>query len=376
MKIRLITRHFIVNYGSFLQTYATCNFFEELGYPVEVIDYIPSSEETFRVIKEYLKGNSRWNKNIFSRIIYLILKYPGEKIAFLNFRKIQKHSLVLSKKLKSVDEIEVYIENKGKCIYCAGSDQLWGPMPSGTYDDAYFLKFEREYPKISFSSSIGRSVNFDEKVINLLKQFAFISCRENSAKKYLEGFLGLPMKTILDPTLLVDRDIWLKRINGITKKDFNKKYILFYQLHPESNLDVIREYYIKNGFNIINISPSFGVLGKKGVSKYVSDPFLFLAYINHAEAIVTDSFHGTCFSLLLEKEFYSYVPEKTGTRIKELLDNLNLEERAFNTNSLVPEIISERKIDYLYVNNILQEKRSEDIEWFTKQLGKVIKNNE
>jgi hypothetical protein len=119
-----------------------------------------------------------------------------------------------------------------------------------------------------------------------------------------------------------------------------------------------------------------GVLGKKGVSKYVSDPFLFLAYINHAEAIVTDSFHGTCFSLLLEKEFYSYVPEKTGTRIKELLDNLNLEERAFNANSLVPEIISERKIDYLYINNILREKRIEDIEWFTKQLRKVIKSNE
>lgn len=86
-KICFITRHAIVNYGSFLQTYATQKLFEDYGYNAEVLDYVREDEEYHNVTELLLKKSKKWNRNTFTRLIYRIVQWPDHYICGRAFEK-------------------------------------------------------------------------------------------------------------------------------------------------------------------------------------------------------------------------------------------------------------------------------------------------
>ena len=98
-KICFITRHAIVNYGSFLQTYATQKLFEDYGYNAEVLDYVREDEEYHNVTELLLKKSKKWNRNIFTRLIYRIVQWPDHYICGRAFEKERAKYLNLSERI-------------------------------------------------------------------------------------------------------------------------------------------------------------------------------------------------------------------------------------------------------------------------------------
>ena len=122
-KICFITRHAIVNYGSFLQTYATQKLFEDYGYEAEVLDYVREDEEYHNVTELLLKKSDKWNKNIVKRLIYRIIQWPDHYICGRAFEKERAKYLNLSERITNA--VSDASKIPAAVLSCPGSDQVW-----------------------------------------------------------------------------------------------------------------------------------------------------------------------------------------------------------------------------------------------------------
>ena len=361
--IKLVTRFNIINHGSILQTIATQEFFKTNGYDVEVINYINKKEKFPRIIKESLKQNNSWNKNVFKRIIYFMIKYPSGLLSHIKFSKYRKRLLNLTKEYNSEEELKK--DNFSNCILCSGSDQLWGPIIDGNLDSVYFCSFY-DTKKIAFSSSIGRSVDFDEKYINYLKDFTFITTREESASKYLSEYVDDCCR-IYDPTLMINEEYWY---NFADKKKEKNKYILLYRIHNNPEFEKhVKEISKEKKIKVIRITNSLEDIFMYGVAKVNIKPEKFLSLIRDAEYVLTDSFHCTLFSLIFKKKFVTISPGKTAVRISDFLEEFDLTHHLVD-NSIKEEILNEN-IDYKKIFSIIHFNRKKYKDIVLKNMEKL-----
>jgi len=342
IKIGIITRHFIPNYGSFLQSFALVSYLNSLGYSAEIINYVPENEQEASVLNQAkkLKG--------IKKAFYNLLITPLHRKSYLDMERIRKEYLkespLYSEKNISLAKYDIYM---------AGSDQLWGTIGNKFFDPNYFLGFTSSKNKISFSSSFGFrnfSSLYHVPYSTLLSQFKSISVREESAKAFLSS-LSINSEVVLDPTFLLTK----KEYENLARipKEGKKNYILVYQLHHDSMAQKVADNISKlSGCCIVSVTPNLARAFFSFRTKYCYDPFQFLTFLANAKYVVTDSFHGTVFSIIFGKQFYSINPGKTAARIEDLLSRLCLESRFISTKSidcLLPDI------DYSFVNSKLDE---------------------
>ncbi len=354
MKIGVITRHAITNYGSLLQAFATQTVVEELGYDCEIIDYIRYDESYRNIEKTLLKRKSSWNKSLIKRFMYLMLRQPESIYAGRKFAKQRKKYLKLSKAYKSKEELTNDAPKVD--IFMTGSDQVWGPVSDGTYDDVYCLSFSNNVKKISYAASLGHISMTDELreyFKRELQSYDHLSVREDSAKTILQD-MGLSCEQVIDPTLLLDKTFWSK----YAKSGNLGKYVLVYQLHNDKRLgEYAAEIAKKKGLKLIRISASLHQISRPG--KFVLCPSIaeFLGYIKNAELMITDSFHGTAFAINFNTPFVEVLPNNgTGTRNISILNLTGLSSRILTNKNR--NIINE-PINYALVNEILDKKRIE-----------------
>ena len=368
-KIEIITRHAIANYGSILQAIATQTFFNELGSEARIIDYVSKNETVFNGTKTF----SNRCKNKLKRLVYVLVKLPDEFIKNAKFKKFRKKTLNLTPKFDSIEALQNY--DFSDSYLCAGSDQLWGYMPNGKIDPAYFLDFgTSKNTFFSYSASLGRTDFNEEYYKNLneyLAKFSFITVREQSGVSLIEGKTPYQAKHVLDPTLMLERDFWLDYAD---KKIKEKPYILLYQLRRNSFIDqyakaVAKKYNLK----IVRVSTSIYDIFRFGKKKILKDPKTVLSLFKNAECVISDSFHATVFSLIFNKKFVDVLPKTTHERITDLLRLVGLQSRVVNelTEQSLNEI--EGDIDYNAVNERLNAYRTESREIFARELGKLSK---
>ena len=232
MKVALITRHAVANYGSLLQTFATQKTVEKLGHKCVVIDYVREDENYKKRELTLLKKKPQWYNNIFKRVLYLVFRQPESIMAGKKFEKMQRELLTLTKRYTGFSELKQ--ETPEADVYMTGSDQVWGPTENGMYDSAYCLAFTESGRKVAYAASFGRteiSAQQKNEFTKFLKKYSFLSVRENSAVEVLEN-MGLDSQQVLDPTLLLDSDEW----DSYTKKIPEGRYVLVYQLHNDKAL--------------------------------------------------------------------------------------------------------------------------------------------
>ena len=358
-KIAVITRHSIFNYGSLLQTIATQESIKSLGYDCEIIDY-QRDDEDYHKIAGVLVTKTKWNRIFITRLIYKILQSPKFYIMGRHFEKMRKDVLKTTKKYTSLKELTD--EKPLADIYLTGSDQVWGPIGSDEFDPAYFLSFTDDFDaRISYAASFGR-VKFTEHSIEefkkYLKRYRAITVREKSAKEIIENMGIVPVKQVLDPTLLLNKEYWERFIQDELPKD----YILIYQLH---NNPQMMEYAYKlaehTGLKLVTMSSTAQHLVHKG-SKHVFLPTLsqWLGYIKNARFMITDSFHGTAFAINLNTQFVNVLPENTSTRNRSILELTGLEKRVVKDYSDFS--LFDETIDFEKINQIIKDKRKESLE--------------
>ncbi len=367
MKIEIITRHAIANYGSVLQSYATEKIFQKMGYDTEIVNYIPEAEVKKNQCETFANFSKIFGKNKITKFIYKILQKRNIYKMYDMFSKYRKKILNISnQEFNSIDELK---RNYPKAdIYCTGSDQVWGNIGNNEYDEAYFLSFlPRNTKCIAFSASFGKekiSPYLYNKLPKLLDKYDLLLLREISGINILKKLGNYNTKLFLDPTLLLQKEEWE---NLCQKKLLNKEYILVYQLHHNRNFDkYIKKIAKQKKIDVIRISVSKYYKFKYGRFIYLPSIEEFLGYIKNAKYIITDSFHCTVFSLIFNIPFLDILPNNTGTRIESLLEMTNLKDRIVMDYDDIN--IINKKINFGQVNSIIDKKRNDDLQFLQKQM--------
>lgn len=358
MKIDIITLHYINHYGSLLQTYATCKMFAKMGHNAEIIDYIrPNAEEKIQL---RMALNAKGFKKLSLKGIAFVLSKKIE-----NKKRKEFSNAFLSKYVPMTRRYMDYEDLKKNPpiadIYVTGSDQTWNSEYNGGVLPAYYLDFvPGDKKRIGYSVSIGMP-KIPEKEYNQTKKYiekyAAISVRENSAKEIIQNMGYNNVMQILDPTLILNREDWLPLV---ANRMVDEPYIVIYKLNSIPEIESFAENLAqKTGFKIVRMSYYLNHYKYKGKMIYSPTVEEFLSLIYHAEYVLTDSFHCLAFSLNFGKEFYAFYPNKYSTRLKSLMELTGTTDRVVEN----PEKFVNTKIDYSYVNDILERERKKAIKF-------------
>ena len=374
MKVDIITRHFIPNYGSILQTYSTQKALEKLGYDSEVINYIKDEETNKKSVATNSNIKQDGLKSKLKRLGYIILQRPNVTKMNKTFEKFrEKYLRQTAREYHSSKELKEDLPKAD--VYCTGSDQVWSTIGTEEYDSTYFLDFVPEGKKcISYAASFGTaqlSKNLDKNLSNLLKKYETILVRENTAEEIIrkKGFNNV--KQVVDPTLLLNQDEWSK-ICEPTKLD-GKDYILVYQLHHNKEMeDYVRNLRKHTNLPIYRVHASIYYGLKPGKFIHLPTPGQFVSYIKNAKYIITDSFHGTVFSLIFQKQFIDILPEKTATRIESILKLVGLEDRILRSSTDYSFL--QKNINFDKAEKILAKERDNSIQDLKNALVSNKKN--
>lgn len=361
MKIAVITLHNVRNYGSVLQTYATQKILESFGFQVEFIDYLRKGDVAQKRWGDYFSNHSLKGliKGLYQALYYEPKQDRKAKKVFDYFLKENIH--LSDKKYFSIEELR---QDAPKAdIYCTGSDQMWNSKWNQGIEKAFFLDFVKSAPKIAFSTSIGMTEfpeDEEKETVKLIKQYDFLSMREESAVKLLNKF-GIESTAVLDPTLMCDGAFWREFCKKESEQYADKKYILVYKLHTDHANYVdfncyVRQLTQKTGLPVKVLS--YGVPVKKIFDEYVFMPTIheFVALFVNAEHIVTDSFHATSFAINLEKQISVIYPVKFSTRLENILMICDMLNRVVKDNDFanLPE-----PSNYTLITKIMDEQRQQ-----------------
>ena len=331
MKINIITCHDVYNYGASLQAFALMRYLMSIGHDVEIIDYKPdylSHHYEFGYVNESNRFYPLCQKSKLFKFLYGIRLLPityGTWQRIRPFNDFKKTYLRCTGLYKSFDELK---NNPPIAdVYIAGSDQIWNcNLPNGK-DPAFYLAFGQPARKISYAASFamnGMPDMYKDLVSSYLRNLDAISVRETSGIRILDE-LGYTGTAVIDPVYLLDKENWLHITES--PKPYQGEYILVYNLNRK-NIEMIRKeaqrlsslYKLK----IVSIDSSFKCsYSDKNI--HDAGPLEFVSLIANAKYVVTDSFHGMSFSIIMERPFCVMHSHSDSSRIKDLLSELSLE---------------------------------------------------
>jgi len=365
VKVGLISYHFLNNYGTMLQAYALQRKICDFGFEAEYIDY-----RLQEIRKSLFKTLCIRTKRLG---IYLLrYKYYSVKAVYASNMAIRKEYFkefytkhIRTSPLQYATLRELELRPPDYDIYIVGSDQVWNPTLSSA-NPAYYLSFIKDNKKkASYAPSIGvisLTPAQEQKMAGYIRDFNYLSCRELSGARLLEDISGRNVLHVLDPTLLLEQTIWGELA---IKPRIIEPYILCYFLGDTKQP---REFALqlerKTGIKAYYIPRSPLDMSKK-TAIFDVGPSEFLGLIQNASYVCTDSFHGSVFSIIFERQFYSFCKRadteltSDNSRIKELLRYTGLENRLITSGQSLPD--KEYKIDYHLVESYLgpMKERSE-----------------
>lgn len=357
-KIGIVTFHTALNYGAVLQTYALQKFLNNLEIENEVIDYdCPFIRKCYSPF--FISG-----KKVINSLIRGVAFSGKIKKKRKNFDSFLKKYICLSKKYNNINEMNR--DSNHYKYFISGSDQVWSPV-SANFDEFYFLPFAKKNQKYSYAASLGTSkLSEDEKIIlkNRLKDFSIISVREESAKTILDELTNAEEIDVhVDPTLLLAQSDWKEMTKTLKKDD---RYLLIFNVEkPIYNVEFAKKLAQQNNLKVVYINDR--TLFKDKEIKYVEAPTPndFISLFANADMIVTNSFHGTVFSIIFEKEFFvEYENKKTrNIRSEALLKKLNINHREITSVEIATNY---DKINWKKVNKVLEEERKKAREYLLK----------
>ena len=319
MKVGIVTITELENFGNRLQNYALQETLKSLGAEVETIpNYI-----TYR----HRKRKSWQLKKLFIGLKNRSRSQISEIIKIKRFEKFDRKHFTFSKYYSEINYIPKDLESAYD-YFVAGSDQIWNPIFPFNLD-FNFLKFCDKSKRVAYSGSFGVEQipeKYEKQITDYINGFPDISVREFSGQNIVRDLTGKEARVLFDPTLLLDRCSWQALSRKPKWLDEDKKYILVYYLGKKEALTKILESVNQShpdlaSYEIIDIHD------QKLVKQYTITPDEFVWLIDHAGLMITDSFHGTVFSILMETPFIHSLREggvNMNSRIFSLFKELSL----------------------------------------------------
>lgn len=359
------------NFGSVLQAVALQRYLLEKGYDVTDLDYNAS-------LKEKLKN---WIKNKNSLQLFV------GKFEEATRKKSCKQQEKFELRRYKIEEFEKsYLKRSTLCrnpeqiretakkydIFICGSDQIWSPALLNPI--FYFDFVPNSKKKIAYAPSFGvmnTTREKKEKIARYLKSFDSISVRETQGQKFIEELIGKKVPVVVDPTLLIDSEIWHEYSQ---KVEYNKPYIFCYLLTPNRDyVNAVSNLAKNKGLKVI-IVPTIKGPFDTGFEEMIDiGPAEWLSLIENASYVCTDSFHGCIFSLIFHKEFVLFKRFKDedkaseNSRIYTLAKMLEVEDRIIDVEHL-ERINNFELIDFYIIDRIIENKVNESKHWLIDAL--------
>ncbi len=355
---------YTMNYGAALTAFALANVVKALGYSVLMIE-APGIY--------FADDNVVYEKN--STVRKFISQYF--QISERQASPYQMQSLN--------DVCEAFL---------VGSDQLWGWQP-GKYHDGgayYLLDFVNGIKKkVAYGTSFGKTeFSGDTEDVNAfgfhLRRFSDVSVREQDAVSLCNDCFGVAATWVVDPVFLLSEyeyEIAAKR-SPIKSKVEGEKYIFVYMLQPtKQKNEIIRQVMSRLGMKVVAVSD----LDTRYGEVYQCDEWEFEHYtklevadwlklIQGAEFVLTDSYHGFCFSLIFRKQFLALTPRGGLNRFNTIAGIIGLEGRIDIGGSNEPDYERLADIDYIQVWEKLQPEITRSRKWLEKALNRDYKPSE
>lgn len=342
------------NYGTALQAFALKHKVETLGHEAQLLYKIG----VVRSIKSAIGNLLFWKRKE---------KTESEQILDAFWRQYGNVRIVYSlfPKTKLRKETDLFLN---------GSDQVWNTY--FYFDPFYFLSFAGDKRKAAYASSIGTDrVNpkYEKQVCAFLKDFSHIGMREESGVKALSEITGRKdIRQVVDPTFLIDSEEWKSISKEYFPKVIKDKYLLVYLIGDNKEYqEAVEELARKNNLDniiVIDSKESGTIVGGTRNISFIS-PLGFVALIQNAALVCTDSFHATAISInsgrdfVVLKRFSDTDKASQNSRLYDLLSRYQLTDRLYSQGMELTGI------DYARVHNLLERDIKDSEEFLIKTIG-------
>lgn len=361
--IAILTYHTGFNYGASLQAYALQQVVKRYEPNCKIINF-----ETLRFVA---------SREMFSRQI----TRPKEAIKVLTrlpywtslhrrqamFDDYTQTCLDITPLYRTEQEV---IDHAAEydCIIC-GSDQIWNlsNQDAPAANPLFFLNFPKQQRRVSYAASFGKWVTeapkHEDVFLPWLRQFDAVSVREQSGVDYLRA-CGIDCELCLDPTVLLDKEDY----DAIcAPRLIDHPYVLMFGWNTNDDLvRVAKQVGRELGLPIYNIVPPPRGIGSGIRRKLDVGPCEFLSMIKHASFVVTNSFHGTAFSMTYEKPFASVVTGKADTRMESLMAQLGLSDHLVTPDQIRVKAL--QQTDYAAVRSKKTALRASSVAYLERAL--------
>lgn len=359
-KVGIMSMQRIANYGSFLQAYALKQMIEELGYEVQFVDYH---------VEPAMIQNDADSKNKIMRKLqkgFETFAYHApltHKIAFIKYKQSFAHNYL---SLLGISD-QMNYSPKLDCLVI-GSDEVFNCIQKNSnvgYSLELFGKNNCADKLITYAASFGNTTiqkleqyGKRNEIGECLKAFDAISVRDNNSGTIVQELTGKEPYYHLDPVLAYD---YMNCCDKIPDIHVNEKYLIVYAYSgriSDAEADWIQAYARKRNLKVYAIG---GI--QKCADRFIDcSPFEVLAYFKNAEEVITDTFHGTIFSIITHRRFTTLVRKSVGDsygneeKLVDLLKRMDLLDRVTEEITDV-EKINAQKSDYNRVDVCIQQQR-------------------
>lgn len=371
-KVGIMSMQRIANYGSFLQAYALKQLIENLGHTVEFVDYHVGPP----IVKDGADSGNRYIRKIKKGIEIFRYKAPlPHKLSFIQYKQS-----FAKKYLPMLGVTETMNYNPALDCLVIGSDEVFNCIQKNAnvgYSLELFGKDNRAKKLITYAASFGNTTieKLDkykkaEEVRNLLGKFDALSARDLNTGRIMEKLTGRTPVYHLDPVLTYD---YMNCCDQIPDINLKEKYLILYAYSgriSEKEADWISSYAKNKNLKVYAIG---GI--QKCADRFIDcSPFEVLAYFKNAEEVITDTFHGTIFSVITHRKFATLVRKSVGNgygneeKLTDLLDRLHLAERlAMNIQDI--EEINSQDVNNREIDILLDQKRMDALTYLKKEIG-------
>lgn len=352
MKVGIMSMQRIKNYGSFLQAYGLKMTLEKLGHEVVFIDYkIEKPIVTSKHDKGVIYRSAREVYQIIKRVIFR--KKTLSALFDLNYFAM----LGLSERSSYRTKVDVLVIGSDEVFNCLQSN------PKVGYAKELFGKDNNAGKIISYAASCGhtsleglRNYGIDSEVAELLSRFASISVRDNNTFKVVKELTGKPPVINVDPVIISNFDRLIP-----TQSRLNN-YILIYaygnRINSEVEIKAIKRFAVKYNKKLVSV----GTHQKWTDIKLEADPFELLAYVKGADYIITDTFHGSIYSIKYNRPFATIIRESNKQKLSDLLQRFSVEDREVRDMEKLEEVL-QRPINFNRVNRIISAETKKSIRY-------------
>jgi hypothetical protein len=360
-KVSIITILDVTNIGTYLQAYALGKVLERQGAAVEYVNYIRPVSSWHQIATRRLQKNGGGLKGLGAVVYGLMV----DAFSLRRCKSFLTDRIKVTKKYRSFVELK---ESPPQAdIYLTGSDQVWNPVHNHGLDPSFFLDYANDKaPRVAYAASIGSDhipESIREEMLGLLKKYDRISTREASGAKLLEQEGIENVVTVLDPTLLFDRDMWAE-VAKDARFIKTEPYLLVYSVERGRKSlvsEVANRVAAERGLKIYFVTPRWFSSSVRCDRKfYFSTPLGFLALFLNADFAVVSSFHGTAFSVNFNVPFVSVIPDHFNSRIASLLELTGLQNRMVSDLDAALNG-ADFGVDWHHVNGRLNDERSRSV---------------